>query len=112
MYHCGAGVATFNIDPYGNLQPCLMISHISYNITDGGFLKAWQNISGKLHKKAQGDVSQCNHCEKIQMCGFCPAFFALENGAEYIHSEYLCAMGSERLKQIKNSFTQGVYYDA
>ena len=45
----------------------------------------------------------CNTCEKRALCGFCPAFFALENGAEDDRSEYLCAMGHSRFHAIMNA---------
>jgi radical SAM protein with 4Fe4S-binding SPASM domain len=100
LYNCGAGVTGFHIDPYGYLKPCIMINNISYNLLGGNFLTGWRDvISGILDKKA-GNVSSCNQCENRHLCDFCPAFFALENGAEDIRSEYLCALGNQRVKMI------------
>jgi hypothetical protein len=35
------------------------------------------------------------------VCGYCPAFFGMENGSEDIRSEYLCAMGKHRLRIVQ-----------
>lgn len=112
MYHCGAGRACFHLDPYGNLSPCLMTTDISYNIKNNRFMTCWKNgISIINDKKARGDIRGCNQCDKIHMCGFCPAFFALENGEEDIRSEYICALGNERFKKLQKYLHKG-YQDA
>lgn len=107
LYHCGAGVDNFHIDPYGNLKPCLMTTNITYNIANGGFLTGWYDISRIRVKKAGENLYDCIRCEKINLCGFCPAFFDLETGSEYIRSGYLCSMGNERFQRIKNHHIQG-----
>jgi radical SAM protein with 4Fe4S-binding SPASM domain len=102
LYHCGAGVTSFHIDPYGILKPCLMSNNFSYNLSEGSFSKGWNNIiSGIMDIKAN-DVYNCNICEKRYLCDFCPAFFGWENGAEHIRSEYLCAIGNNRFQKIHN----------
>jgi radical SAM protein with 4Fe4S-binding SPASM domain len=108
MYHCGAGRASFHIDPYGNLTPCLMTTNISYNMRDSGFLDGWNDsISAISHKKTRGDLNNCNQCEKIHLCGYCPAFFALENGEEHVRSEYICSLGSERFRRLQKHLQTG-----
>ena len=105
MYHCGAGRASFHIDPYGNLAPCLMTTDISYNMRDSGFLDGWKDgISVISQKKVRGDLYSCSRCEKIHVCGYCPAFFALENGKEDMHSAYICSLGSERFRRLQKHF--------
>ncbi len=101
LYNCGAGVTGFHIDPYGNLQPCLMTTRIKYDLLNGSFLEGWcGTIADLLHKKA-GDL-YCSRCEKRHLCGFCPAFSEMENGKEDVRSEYLCSIGNHRYRFIKN----------
>jgi MoaA/NifB/PqqE/SkfB family radical SAM enzyme len=42
LYCCGAGVTSFHIDPYGNLQPCLMTHKYQYNVLGGSFDAGWR----------------------------------------------------------------------
>jgi radical SAM protein with 4Fe4S-binding SPASM domain len=102
LYTCGAGVTGFHIDPYGNLYPCLMTTKIKYDLAEGSFLEGWLEAISSLPDKKAGDL-RCNRCEKRHLCGYCPAFFEMENGAEDIYSEYLCSMGKYRYQFITNT---------
>ena len=102
LYQCGAGIMSFHIDPYGYLKPCLMSQNFSYTLSEGSFLRGWNEvISGIMDIKAGNDF-YCNKCEKRSACDFCPAFFGWENGVEHIRSEYLCAIGTNRFQKINN----------
>ncbi|OGW55347.1 MAG: hypothetical protein A2Y81_00830 [Nitrospirae bacterium RBG_13_43_8] len=103
LYICGAGITFFHIDPYGNLQPCIMTSSIKYSLLNGSFLTGWREIISTIMDKKAEDSFQCSKCEKKYLCSFCPSFFKLENGAEDNRSEYLCAMGNRRYDIIKNT---------
>jgi radical SAM protein with 4Fe4S-binding SPASM domain len=96
LYMCGAGLSNFHIDPYGNLQPCLITYSIRYNLLDGNFLTGWYNIYERIREKKVREDFTCRGCEKVVFCNYCPAFFLLENGDERSCSEYLCILGSLR----------------
>jgi len=96
LYMCGAGLSNFYIDPYGNLQPCLMTHTIRYNLLDGNFLSGCYNIYEGIREKKVKKAFPCRGCEKIAFCNYCPAFCLLENGEEDSRSEYLCRLGSLR----------------
>jgi radical SAM protein with 4Fe4S-binding SPASM domain len=102
LYNCGAGLTSFYIDPYGNLQPCLMTSNIRYNLLTGSFSTGWYDIIPRIKEIKAGATYTCNQCEKRMLCSFCPAFFRLENGAEDIYSDYLCKMGQHRFQILHN----------
>jgi radical SAM protein with 4Fe4S-binding SPASM domain len=108
LYNCGAGRTGFHIDPYGNLQPCLMANDIAYDLSKGSFLTGWDDVVGRVREKKAGAASACNRCEKRPLCGFCPPFAKLENGAEDRCSEYLCSLGHHRFMQLKDSNGRGV----
>ena len=107
LYNCGAGVTGFYIDPYGNLQPCLMVTNIKYSLQAGSFTEGWQTVISGIIKKEPGRASACNICEKRHVCSFCPAFFELENGSADLPSEYICSMGNHRFQRVKNINTEG-----
>jgi radical SAM protein with 4Fe4S-binding SPASM domain len=102
LYQCGAGITGFHIDPYGNLKPCLMTQNMGYNLTKGSFSIGWREVLSKIRDKKSGNAHACYQCEKIHLCGVCPAFFGLENGQEDIRSEYICALGTYRFQKIQN----------
>jgi len=103
LYSCGAGVTSFHIDPYGYLLPCLMTRAICYRLSaeTGNFLDGWRWVMSRIAEKKIGVDFDCNKCQNRIVCGYCPAFFGMENGREDARSEYLCAMSKHRLRMIR-----------
>ena len=103
LYTCGAGLTHFHVDPYGNLQPCSMVTHFSYQLSGGDFVKGWREVIPRIREKKADAAYECNRCERKVLCGLCPAFFQIENGSETLRSEYLCEMGKLRFEAIQNA---------
>ncbi|UCG77244.1 MAG: radical SAM protein [Nitrospirota bacterium] len=102
LYSCGAGSTNFHIDASGNLKPCLMTRHISYDLNRGSFSAGWQSISSQIKGKLADPGSDCTSCNKRSLCGICPGFAELETGSESERSKYLCDLGSHRFQLINN----------
>lgn len=100
LYRCGAGRTHFHVDPYGNLQPCLMVTDLKYNLVEDNFLKGWNEVMPRLRERKSKPGYPCNNCEKRTLCGFCPGFSNLENGTEEAYSQYLCEMGQLRYEKL------------
>jgi radical SAM protein with 4Fe4S-binding SPASM domain len=107
LYNCGAGVTGFHIDPYGSLQPCLMVTNIKYSLLSGSFVSGWKNVISSIINREPGRVADCNKCEKRHLCSFCPALFELENGSGDLPSEYICAMGNHRFQRMIHTDHEG-----
>lgn len=105
LYQCGAGLTHFHIDPYGNLRPCLMVTDLEYNLVNGDFFTGWNQVMPLLRERKPGNNYQCHGCRKKALCGFCPAFFKLENDSEDICSQYLCVMGQQRFEKINEGLS-------
>jgi len=112
LYNCGAGRTGFHISPVGKLQPCVLATDVTFDLSQGDFMTGWYDIVTKIEEKKAGNASACNRCEKRHLCGFCPAFSKLENGEEDRCSEFLCSMGHYRYEQVKNSDVQGAQDEA
>jgi radical SAM protein with 4Fe4S-binding SPASM domain len=100
LYHCGAGVTSFHIDAYGNLQPCLMTTNFRYNIAESEFAIGWHTVINTIQQKKAPASFVCNECERRVLCSFCPAFFKLESGVEDRKSDYLCSIGTLRHQRL------------
>ena len=104
LYCCGSGVTNFHIDAQGHLFPCLMISEVCFDLLSGSFDEGWESMT-RLHEKKTAPANRCVGCDKIALCGYCPAFFMLETGDENRASEYLCTSGMARYNAIMNKRT-------
>ncbi len=102
LFKCGAGMSTFYVDSYGNLQPCLMVTSHSYNLAKGNFTEGWTKYIGYVRNIKMDKGLKCRDCEKIALCGYCPPFFQLETGVEDQCSSYLCELGHYRYEALQN----------
>lgn len=96
LYNCGSGINTFHVDPQGWLYPCLMVRHTRYSLVTGNFKDGWAHAFNDFRKAPAPADMPCRNCDKKLLCGYCPGFFALENGSETIPSPYICAIGKLR----------------
>jgi radical SAM protein with 4Fe4S-binding SPASM domain len=101
LYECGAGLTYFHIDPYGNLQPCLMSVGHQYSLQGGNFLAGWQGEMPAIRNIKLSPDQMCHDCSKRILCGYCPPYFALENASETSISKFLCSMGQLRYDQLQ-----------
>ncbi len=111
LYECSAGLNNFHIDPWGVLQPCLLVTDIGYDLRNGSFRHGWQTAIPKIWEKKTPKDFKCRNCEKRAYCGFCPAFFRLETGSEAQVSPYLCEMTQHMHRALAGTRNQGGYDD-
>ncbi len=102
LYECGAGLTSFHIDPYGNVSPCLMTPQYKYTLRNSKFITRWRDDIAAIREKKPRDGYTCNSCEMRVACTGCPAFFAAENGADDVKSDYICAMATLRYEAIRS----------
>jgi len=105
LYYCGAGIFNFHLDPYGNLQPCMMATQLRHNLSEGGFLTGWREVMPRIREKKVDADFVCNRCEKREVCGFCPPFFELENGSPEVCSKYHCALSRNRFQILQKAMS-------
>ena len=97
LYQCGAGLTLFHIDPDLQLRPCLMTSHVEFDLTNNGFQDVWSSENFlAFRKNGKKAPKACRECDLNVLCGYCPAFFRLETGDEDKIASYLCEIGRKR----------------
>ena len=106
VYSCGAGLTTFHVDPFGVLHPCVMARAPRYPLASGRFAEGWSEMAHVRDLQAPAGF-RCRDCRMKLACGYCPGFFAAENGSEDIPSDYLCQIGKLRYERITQSASGG-----
>jgi radical SAM protein with 4Fe4S-binding SPASM domain len=96
LYYCGAGIASFHVDPAGYLRPCLMSRSIAHNAPALGFVAAWKATTAAVDAATWEGVGGCAECPRILLCGYCPGLFELENRTPAHPPEYVCRLGECR----------------
>ncbi len=104
---CSAALTGFAVTARGMLQPCLMVENPSFDLNGGTFLQGWDEVLPRLRGIRADPDSRCTSCGKRDLCGYCPAFFALETGSPQAPSDYLCALGDERYHALQAAAAVG-----
>lgn len=107
LYNCGSGLNTFHVDPQGWVYPCLMVRNPRFSLLTSSFREGWGQAFNDFRKSAVPENLPCRGCDKKLLCGYCPGFFAMENGAESVPSEYMCQIGHLRFEKLYSSVHGG-----
>ncbi len=90
IYHCGGGVNSFAIDPYGKMSICVLSHFDTYDWRRGSFREGWDNFLAKVRRKKISRLTKCCECQIKAMCGMCPANGELEHGDPESPVDFLC----------------------
>ncbi len=101
IFRCGAGRASFHLDPQGKIRPCLMGRSIVNNTSEMGFTEAWRATAKAVDEATWEGVGGCAECPDIFLCGYCPGMFELEQASPARPPEYVCRLGECRYGHVK-----------
>jgi radical SAM protein with 4Fe4S-binding SPASM domain len=101
LYQCGAGVASFHIDPMGIMRPCLMSRSDGYNALRLGFGDAWRKTTEIVEQAIWTGAPGCIECPDRYLCGYCAALFELEGASPERPPKYVCEIGKTRRNAAK-----------
>jgi radical SAM protein with 4Fe4S-binding SPASM domain len=97
LYHCGGGVDSFAINPYGQMSICVLSQQDMYDVRTGSFREGWEQFLRRVRdKKKITQLTKCVSCELKAMCGMCPANGELENGDPEAPVDFLCQVAHLR----------------
>jgi radical SAM protein with 4Fe4S-binding SPASM domain len=100
LYHCGGGVHSFAIDPYGKLKICELSCADLYDLRKWSFGDGWETFLLKVRKQKITRQTKCVSCEIKAMCGMCPANAQLENRDAEEPVDFMCQVAHLRAKAL------------
>ena len=97
LYHCGGGIDSFAIGPYGDMSICVLSQQDTYRLRTGSVHEGWHEFLLRVRdKKKITRATKCVACELKAMCGMCPANGELENGDPEAPVDFLCQVAHLR----------------
>lgn len=96
LYHCGGGVDSFAVNPYGQMSICVLSQQDLYDLRTGSFRTGWEQFLHRVRAKKITRLTKCVNCELKAMCGMCPANGELENGDPEAPVDFLCRVAHIR----------------
>jgi radical SAM protein with 4Fe4S-binding SPASM domain len=100
LFHCGAGVETFHVDPYGRMYPCMMARTRGFDLTCGSVQEGWRDFIPTVRNQKVRQDTPCRRCRLISLCGQCPAWATLEHGDQETQVDYLCDIAHRRAQAL------------
>ena len=89
LFRCAAGLATFHVDPRGQLHPCMMWRKNPYNLLHGS-VSGWKQAVTRLRETPAPSKSACTTCITRFTCPGCAATSGLETGRAGMEVDYFC----------------------
>jgi radical SAM protein with 4Fe4S-binding SPASM domain len=80
VYTCGAGQASFTVDPYGRLQMCQLARRSFHDLREGTFAEGWHELFPRLRERTWQFNDVCRRCNLMALCGSCPGAAEMETG--------------------------------
>jgi radical SAM protein with 4Fe4S-binding SPASM domain len=96
VYHCGGGVSSFAIDPYGGLSICVLSQVDKFDLRSGTLGDGWEGFLRQVRRRKITRPTKCTACELKSMCGMCPANGELENTDPEAPVDFLCRVAHLR----------------
>ena len=100
LYHCGAGINSFAIDPYGMLRLCTLSNGNAFDLRKGPFREGWENYLQEVRQKKISRQTKCVRCELRATCGMCPPNAELEKGDAEEPVDFLCHVAHLRARAL------------
>ncbi len=96
MFNCGVGMASFSINPYGEMNFCMEIDYPGCNILSQGAKVCWEKIKEEVDRLNNIRDFVCRDCDLLKHCGWCPGRSFIETGSFNRCSEYFRKRAVER----------------
>lgn len=107
LFSCEAGLNSFYINPYGELQLCPEMPRPVFDLKKGSFKEGFYDFLYNLRWGDYNINSPCRNCEIYYLCGQCPARNVIENGDMNKPVEYLCRL-AHKMADMINKKEKGV----
>lgn len=91
---CGAGRASVNINPYGDVFPCNSLLMKCGNLREASIKEIWKNseVLKEVRKFTLSRVEGCEGCSDLGYCNFCPGSALTETGSPLKRYSEACTL--------------------
>lgn len=92
LFRCAAGINSFYINPYGELNFCTYVRQSSFDLKAGSIIEGVRVLREDLLSRTYPANSSCTKCSIQGSCQNCPGHAFLETGRLDGKSDYLCSV--------------------
>lgn len=96
LFSCGAGKNSFHIDPYGNVQVCLMVKNFPRNLRERSLREIYYQDFPEILAIKRSPEKKCGSCSHRATCNNCPGMALWETQTNDGHVEFACQLSEVR----------------
>ena len=96
LFSCGAGKNSLHIDPYGNVQVCLMVKNFKHSLRERDLAEIYFDEFPKILALKREDGSKCGSCKSRAVCNNCPGIALWETETNHANVDFLCTLTGVR----------------
>ena len=96
LFSCGAGKNSLHVDPYGNVQVCLMVKNFRHSLREKPLEKIYRDDFPAILAIEREEASKCGGCAHRASCNNCPGMALWETRSNQSHVEFACQLSAVR----------------
>lgn len=96
LFSCGAGKNSFHVDPYGNVQVCLMVKNFRHSLRERPLREIYYEEFPRILALERDPDSKCGSCPSRATCSNCPGMALWETRSNHGHVELQCELNAVR----------------
>lgn len=96
LFTCGAGKNSLHIDPYGNVQVCLMVKNFRHSLREKPLSRIYREDFPRILALEREPDSKCGTCPSRATCGSCPGVALWETRDVQSHVDFQCQLNAVR----------------
>jgi radical SAM protein with 4Fe4S-binding SPASM domain len=98
LFSCGAGQNFLHVDPYGNVQVCLMVKNFERNLREKPLERIYYDDFPEILSTKRGEASKCGDCARRSTCDNCPGMALWETRSSHSQVDFACHLSDARAK--------------
>ncbi|KJR97806.1 MAG: hypothetical protein VR65_22540 [Desulfobulbaceae bacterium BRH_c16a] len=105
LFRCGVGRGSAFVSCDGTLRLCQSLCHEEYtcNLRNRSLIEAWEELRSKTRTAVSDSrefLEDCNRCQYINLCMWCPALAHLETGRLDARIDTFCRLAKARAAKL------------
>ncbi len=108
LFSCGAGRNSLHVDPYGNVQVCLMVKNFRHSLREQPLEEIYRREFPKILALRRDDASKCGSCPSRVSCHNCPGVALWETSRQDSHVDFLCRLSAVRERTYSGALADAV----
>ena len=103
LFSCGAGKNSLHVDPYGNVQVCLMVKNFRHSLREQSLEEIYYDEFPRILSIRRDEASKCGGCAHRASCNNCPGMALWETRDHQSHVDFACQLSQVRARTYRGA---------